>query len=102
MINKDVREQKLIPVEEVVVDKVTYVSPDKDRTRILFNGTINGVVTVYGLTYIEVIKDGKEIHFISLPTRKGNNGEYYNVVRAYFPDNVIENVRLQIEKAIQE
>ena len=102
MINKDIREQKLTPVTEVKVDKITYVSPDKERTRILFNGTIDGVVTVYGLTYIEVIKEGKEIHFISLPSRKGSNGEYYNVIRAYFPNEVVEDVLVQIEKALQE
>lgn len=102
MIKTGKKEKHTNPVKSLTVEKITYVSPNQEKTRIMFNGKIDDVILVYGLTYVELIKDGKEIHFISLPTRKNTNGEYFNVCYAYIPAEIVENVREQIEKLLGE
>lgn len=103
MIKKNANEQKkLNPIDTIEVMKVTYVSPDPEKTRILFNGCLNGSVVVNTMSYVEIVKDGKEMHFVSMPSEKGRDGKYYNTVRCFIPDDVVENVRVQIEKILEE
>lgn len=101
MINTEKKnEMKLEPIEKLEVVKITYVSPDKSKTRILFNGIIDNKIFVNSMTYVEFIKDGKENHFVSMPSEKGKDGRYYNTIRAFVPAVIIEDVREQIEKLI--
>ena len=103
MIKKGTKEKKnLKAIEKMEVVKVTYVSPDPDRTRILFNAILDDKILVNSLTYIEIVKDGKEVHFISMPSEKGRDGKYYNRVHCYLTDDVIEDVRKQIETLVEE
>lgn len=103
MIKKNAKEKKnLQPIEKMEVTRVTYVSPDPDKTRILFSAVLDDKVMINSLTYIEIVKDGKEMHFISMPSEKGRDGKYYNRVSCFLSDDIIENVRQQIEKLIEE
>lgn len=78
----------------VKVTRVHDVSKD-GKTRILFDGTVNGV-SVSGMSYMEGVKEGKEWSMVKFPQSKGKNGEYYNIV--WFPTSkeTVEDVAKQI------
>ena len=103
MINKkDTEKRVYTPIENIEVVKVTYVNPNPEKTRILFNGVLDGRVYVNSLAYIEILKDGKELHFVSMPTEKGRDGKYYNKLSCFIPESTVEDVRKQIEKILEE
>lgn len=60
--------------------KVTRANEYKKNGTIFFDVQINGL-TVYGCTVVKRKSDGTE--FISFPSQKGRDGNYYNVVYAY-------------------
>lgn len=41
--------------------------------------TINGV-KIYGVRVVETQRDGKDVEFLSFPSRKGSDGKYYSHV----------------------
>lgn len=103
MIKKNTNEKKTLKaLENIEVTKVTYVSPDPDKTRILFNAILDERFAVKSMAYVEIVKDGKEMHFISVPSEKGKDGRYYNKFSVFITDNVVESVRTQIEKMLED
>ena len=68
-----------------------------DNGSIVFDMVVNGI-TVYNCNYVEGEKNGKKYSFTSFPSRKGNDGKYYNYV--YFP--ISEYMQLDIEKQIEK
>lgn len=76
--------------------KVTRVYQYDDNT-VLFDMNVNGV-DIKGFSYIFYTnKEGKEGSLISRPSRKGNDGKYYEQV--FFPINsdLKKNIYDQIE-----
>lgn len=57
---------------------------------------VNGV-TVYGCSYVQGKKNDKEYAFISFPSQKGKDGNYYN--HAFFP--ISAELLADIEKQIE-
>ncbi len=103
MINKKNENKKsLKALEKIEVTKVTYVAPDPSKTRILFNAILDDRFGVNSMAYVEIVKDGKEMHFISVPSEKGRDGRYYNKFSVFIPDALVESVREQIEKMLEE
>ena len=58
--------------------KVTRAKEVKEG-HVAFDMIVNGV-TIYGCFYREGEKDGKPYQFISFPSKKADNGKYYNHV----------------------
>lgn len=86
--------KKLGTVEYVHVRR----AHDFGNGRISFDCDLDYLVTVYGCTYIEGTKDGKDYSFVSMPQRKGSDGNYYNI--AYFV--VDDNLKQQIVKQLED
>lgn len=53
-------------------------------------------VKVYNLTWIEGEKNGKEYKFVSMPQRKGSDGNYYNICRVNISDDLLEDIEKQL------
>ena len=100
MINKKNENKKSLKALEKI--EVTYVAPDPSKTRILFNAILDDRFGVTSMAYVEIVKDGKEMHFISVPSEKGRDGRYYNKFSVFIPDALVESVREQIEKMLEE
>ena len=68
-----------------------------DDGSITFNLTVDGFVNIYGCR----IYDGKEGKpFISFPSRKGNDGKYWNHAYIKLTDEETEDVARQIEEKL--
>lgn len=80
-------------LEDYSVDHVKMDS--KDRVR--FALTVNGV-TVYGCNVVE----GKNGDFISFPSYKGKDGNYYNHVYIPLTDKEQEDILLDVEKELNK
>lgn len=65
-----------------------------------FDMEVNGV-KVYGCTYREGVKDGKEWNLVDFPSVKGKDGNYYN--RVWFPisKELCDNIGKAIEQALK-
>ena len=72
-----------------------------DASNIAFDMEVNGV-KIYGCFYKEGKTKGKEWSFISFPSEKCKDGNYYN--KAYFPidDELKEDILAKIEDALKE
>lgn len=53
-------------------------------------------VTVYNMTWCEGEKNGKEYKFVSMPQRKGSDGNYYNICRVNISDDLLADIELQL------
>lgn len=69
--------------------------PKSDHT-FAFDMVVNGI-TIFGCFYREGVKDGKEWSLISFPSRKADNGKYYNYVQ--FP--ISETLKGEIVKQME-
>ena len=68
-----------------------------DDGSVTFNMQVDGFVDVYGCR----IYDGKEGKpFISLPSRKGNDGKYWNHVYMKLSDEQTEEIAKQVEEKL--
>lgn len=68
-----------------------------DDGSITFNLTVDGFVNIYGCR----IYDGKEGKpFISFPSRKSNDGKYWNHAYIKLTDEQTEDVARQIEEKL--
>ena len=68
-----------------------------DDGSITFNLTVDGFVNIYGCR----IYDGKEGKpFISFPSRKGNDGKYWNHAYIKLTDEQTEDIARQIEEKL--
>ena len=89
------KEQKEKPTE--VHDIEVLRAHVFDSGDIGFDASVNGI-TLYGMTYIDVKEGRKNTEpFISFPSYKGKNGQYYN--NYYFP--VSDADMEAIEKGIE-
>lgn len=63
---------------------------------VAFDMIVNGV-TIYGC----FLTEGRNGNFVAFPSRKGNDGKYYNI--AYFPvsEETLEVIESQIEKLLE-
>ena len=94
---------KGVEKKEKRVDYVVNVLRAKDLTEksnldtnVAFDMEVNGI-KIYGCWLKEGTgKDGKEYSLISLPSKKGKDGNYYNV--AWFPisEELTKEIREQI------
>lgn len=62
----------------------------------------NYFVSVYNLTWVEGEKNGTEYKFISMPQRKGSDGNYYNICRLDISDNLLADIEDQLSKLLDE
>lgn len=68
-----------------------------DDGSVTFNMQVDGFVDVYGCR----IYDGKEGKpFISFPSRKGNDGKYWNHVYMKLSDEQTEEIAKQVEEKL--
>lgn len=81
MINKEAVDNKEQTMYDVKVLRAKDMSKD-GKTIIAVDMEVNGV-KIYGCTYREGIKNGKEWNLVDFPSVKGKDGNYYN--RAWFP-----------------
>lgn len=59
--------------------------------------TLNLVyVTIYNLTWCEGQKNSKEYKFVSMPQRKGSDGNYYNICRVNISDDLLADIESQL------
>lgn len=56
----------------------------------------NVFLTIYNLTWIEGEKNGREYKFVSMPQRKGSDGNYYNICRVNISDDLLEDIESQL------
>lgn len=56
----------------------------------------NIFVTIFNLTWIEGEKNGKEYKFVSMPQRKGSDGNYYNICRVGISDDLLSDIESQL------
>lgn len=56
----------------------------------------NIFVTIFNLTWIEGEKNGKEYKFVSMPQRKGSDGNYYNICRVSISDDLLIDIESQL------
>lgn len=52
--------------------------------------------TIFNLTWVEGEKNGKEYKFVSMPQRKGSDGNYYNICRISISDDLLEDIEKQL------
>lgn len=53
-------------------------------------------VTIFNLTWVEGEKGGKEYKFVSMPQRKGSDGNYYNICRINISDELLADIEKQL------
>lgn len=53
-------------------------------------------VTIFNLTWCEGEKNGKEYKFVSMPQRKGSDGNYYNICRVNISDDLLADIESQL------
>lgn len=54
------------------------------------------LIRVYGLTWVEGTNGKKEYKFISMPQRKGSDGNYYNECYISITDELLDQVEMQL------
>lgn len=99
-INRTKKEEK----KEEKKNDVTYdinVTRIKvwDNGNITFDAIVNGI-SIYGMNYITVKKDGAERSFVSFPQRKGADGKYYNYCYFKIDDELLAIIEKQIEEKL--
>ena len=69
----------------------------------MFDAKVNGVM-IYGMSYKELQrKDGSGSFVkINFPSRKGNDGKYYNHAYAALSDEDAEKILSEVEKQLNE
>lgn len=83
--------------KSVTVDHVH----DFGNGRISFNAVFDDVIKIYNLTWVEGVKNGKEYKFISFPSRKGKDGNYYNDVFFEITSDIQDSIEAQIAGVIE-
>lgn len=101
--NKEATENKQPGVPEIPQIKILKV---KDFSKegepgccIAFDMLCNGV-TIYGCYYRESVKDGKEWSMVTFPSKKADNGKYYNHCWIKLSDDDVEAIGKTIESML--
>ena len=83
---------------ETVITKVEVIRAKAfDNGGVIFDMAVNDV-TIYGCRVVE----GKNGDFISLPSRKGNDGQYYSHAYVKLTAEDTKEIISQVEKALEE
>lgn len=85
-------EEKKIPITDLKV-----LRAKEYKNSCFIDLRINGV-KIYGCRYVE----GKNGDFISFPSHKGKDGEYYNDAWAELSTDDVKNIDEQIDKLLGE
>ena len=83
-----------IKVTQADVDRVRAVEIN-GRTQVFFSLTLNGV----SINNCRVV-EGKDGDFIGFPSRKGNDGKYYNHVYANISPDDSKAILAKVEKEV--
>lgn len=90
--NKENAEEKKVPITELKV-----LRAKEYKNSCFIDLSINGV-KIYGCRYVE----GKNGDFISFPSFKGKDGEYYNYAWVELSADDVKNIDEQIDKLLGE
>ncbi len=102
-INKKKNQETKAEAQELTI-KVTrardFTKDGADGCSIAFDMIVNGV-TIYGCWYREgKDKKGEDYSMVSFPSRKADDGKYYNWAYVKLSDADVENISKQIEEII--
>lgn len=92
MKKKETTSREAIEVREFEVKNVNQY-----KDTVFFNLVINGVI-IYGCRVVE----GQKGDFISFPSKKGNDGKYYNHAYAALSEKDAEKILAEVEKQLNE
>ena len=90
MKKKETQSKEVVEVREFEVKNVNQY-----KDTVFFNLVINGV-TIYGCRCVE----GKNGDFIAFPSKKGNDGKYYNHVYVALSDEDSKKILEEVEKQL--
>ena len=83
--------------KKVVISDLKVLRAKEYKNTVFCDLEINGV-KIYGCRYVE----GKNGDFISFPSHKGKDGEYYNDAWAELSVDDVKNIDEQIDKLLGE
>jgi len=92
MKKKETTSRESIKVREFEVKNVNQY-----KDTVFFNLVINGVI-IYGCRVVE----GQKGDFISFPSKKGNDGKYYNHAFAALSEEDAGKILAEVEKQLNE
>lgn len=92
MKKKETTSRETIEVREFEVKNVNQY-----KDTVFFNLVINGVI-IYGCRVVE----GQKGDFISFPSKKGNDGKYYNHAYAALSEEDAGKILAEVEKQLNE
>lgn len=79
---------------------------DFGNGRISFNATFgmigavdqeeHAILNAYNLTWIEGTKSGRDYKFVSMPQKKGNDGNYYNEMYINIDDKLLDQIESEL------
>lgn len=84
--------QDFIKVDSYQVSRVRTVG---QKDSVTFDLELN-CVKIYGCFVVE----GKDGDFISFPSRKGSDGNYYSIAYAYLSENDTKNILAEVERQL--
>lgn len=90
MKKKETQSREVVEVREFEVKNVNQY-----KDIVFFNLTINGV-TIYGCRCVE----GANGDFIAFPSKKGNDGKYYNHAYVALSDEDTKKILDEVEKQL--
>lgn len=90
MKKKETQSKEAVEVREFEVKNVNQY-----KDTVFFNLVINGV-TIYGCRCVE----GKNGDFIAFPSKKGNDGKYYNHVYVALSEEDAKKILEEVEKQL--
>lgn len=89
------------PATKVFVTRCKAFENEKGVT-ISFDAIFDDKFKVYGLRYIEGKKDGKEYAFVSMPSYKGKDGNYYKYCDIKITAELLQEITDQLVKRMKE
>ena len=103
MINKESAKKKAEEKKaqyKVEVTRAKDLTKEDGKTCIAFDMTVNDI-KIYGCTYREGTKDGKDWNLVDFPSIKGKDDKYYH--RVWFPvsKELCDEISKQIESKLK-
>ena len=94
------KKEKRVEYDVNVLRAKDFTEKSKLDTNVAFDMEVNGI-KIYGCWLKEGTgKDGKEYSLISLPSKKGKDGNYYNVLWFPISEELTKEIREQIVKIL--
>lgn len=95
-LNKKTEKKEEAKTYEIKVTRAKDFSKD-GQTSIAIDMEVNGVM-IYGAYYrTGTTKKGDEYRMIAFPSKKGNDGKYYNHVYFKITDEMLDQIEPQID-----